>query len=116
MKEYRVIKSRKTDSENPITVSKGEKLTCGEESNKNGDWAGWVFCRSENNEGWLPRQIIERTGDIGIILEDYDAREFDIEVDEIIVMDKKMNGWIWGSKKADPLTKAWAPLNHLEEV
>lgn len=116
MCKYRVIKSRKTDSDNPIIVFKGEKLICVEESNEDADWAGWIFCKSENNEGWVPKQIINRSGDIGFLLEDYDAREFDIEVDEFITMDKTLNGWIWGTKKDEPLTKGWVPLNHLEEV
>lgn len=115
MIEYRVIKSRKADSDNPIILRAGEKVICGETSKDDGDWAGWIFCASENNEGWVPKQIIDRSGDVGFVLEDYDAREFDVEVDEIIIMDKTLNGWIWGSKKDDPLTKAWVPLNHLEE-
>lgn len=116
MSMYRVIKSRKTDSDNPIVLHKGDKVICIEESSVDGDWAGWIYCKSENNEGWVPKQIINRNNDIGTILEDYDAREFDIEVDEIIIMNKILNGWIWGTKQYDPLTKGWAPLNHLEEV
>lgn len=115
MIEYRVIKSRKSVTDNPIIVNQSEEVICCEESSEDGDWAGWVYCKSQNNEGWIPRQIIDRCGDVGIILEDYDAREFDIQVDEIIIMDEKLNDWIWGSKKDDPLTKAWVPLNHLEK-
>lgn len=116
MRKYRVIKSRKTDSDNPIVVYKCMEVICVEESNENDEWAGWVLCKSENNNGWIPKQIINRNGNKGILLEDYDAREFDIEVDEIIIMDKELNGWIWGAKENDPTTKAWAPLNHLKEV
>lgn len=116
MSKYRVIKSRKTDSNKPITVNAGDKVICSEESNEDGDWAGWIYCKSENNEGWVPKQIINRNGDIGFLLEDYDAREFDIEVNEIIIMSKKLNGWLWGNKIDDPYTKGWVPLNHLEEI
>jgi len=110
-----VIKSRKTDSDNPIIVYEGYKVTCVEESSDDGDWAGWIFCKSKNNEGWVPKQIINRNGNIGFLLEDYDARELDIKIDEIIIMDRTLNGWIWGAKKDEPLTKGWVPLNHLEE-
>ncbi|SCY56448.1 SH3 domain-containing protein [Alkaliphilus peptidifermentans] len=116
MSIYRVIKSRKTDYENPIKVYEGEKVICKEESNEAGDWAGWVYCKSDNNEGWIPKQIINKSGDIGLVVEDYDATEFDVEVDEIIIMDKILNGWIWGAKKDNPLIKGWIPLNHLEKI
>lgn len=114
MIKYKVIKSRKTEFENPITVYKDQKVQCIEESNKDGDWGGWVFCKTENNQGWIPYQIIKRQGESEIILEDYYAIEFDLEVDEILVMEKELNGWIWCYKEREPNIKAWAPLNHIE--
>jgi len=116
MTEYRVTKSRKAESDNPITVHKGEQVICVEESNNSGDWAGWILCKNNRNSGWIPKQIIDRHGDVGIILEDYNAREFDIEVNEIIVSENTLNGWIWGYKKGSPQVKAWVPLNHAEKV
>lgn len=115
MNIYRVIKPRKADSENPIILRKGEKVLCSQESEE-GDWAGWVFCESDHGEGWVPMQIVNRVEDLGTIIEDYNAREFDIEVDELINMEKELNGWIWGYKKDKPGISGWVPLNHLEEV
>ena len=111
---YRVIRSRKSDSDNPIIVISGEHVKCIEESDSNGDWAGWTLCENINNQGWIPTQIIDRTGDDGIILEDYNAIEFDIEVDELILASKTLNGWIWGMKKNSSTNEAWIPLNHVE--
>ncbi|SCX93204.1 SH3 domain-containing protein [Alkaliphilus peptidifermentans] len=115
MKKYRVIKNRKTSSEKPIILFKDERVICGEESSEDSGWTGWIYCKSQNNEGWVSKQIINRNDNIGIVLEDYDAREFDIEIDEIIIMDKILNGWIWGAKKDNLGTKGWVPLNHVEE-
>lgn len=109
MKEYIVIKSRKSEMNNPIILSKGDTVICTEESDKEGDWPNWVYCKKSSLEGWVPKQIIEN----GIMLEDYNATEFDLERDEIIVSDKVLNGWILGHKKSEPHIKAWAPLNHL---
>lgn len=116
MIEYRVTHSRKPESDNPIVVCKGEQVICGEESNESGDWPGWILCKNNKNSGWIPKQIIDRSGDNGIILDDYNAREFDIEVNEIIVMENTLNGWIWGYKKGNPNIKAWVPLNHVKKV
>lgn len=114
MIEYRVITARKAEIGNPVTVKKGDNVICIEESDETGDWAGWVYCQSTDSSGWIPRQIIHRNGVHGMIQEDYDAKEFDIEVDEIIIMEKMLNGWIWGYKKENPQIKAWVPLNHIE--
>lgn len=62
MIKYKVIKSRTNEFINPITVHKNEKVVCVEESNGDGDWVGWVLCKTENNQGWIPYQIIERQG------------------------------------------------------
>lgn len=116
MGKYRVIKSRKADSENPIILYKGDKVICREESSEDGDWAGWIYCKNKNNEGWVPKQILSKNDDIAILLEDYNARELDIEVDEIIISSKILNGWIWGFKQSDSDIEGWVPLNHVEEI
>ncbi|WP_028857432.1 SH3 domain-containing protein [Psychrilyobacter atlanticus] len=114
MNKYLVEKGRESEFPNPIKVLKGEKVKCIEESNENGDWKGWIFCKTINNEGWIPQQIIDQNNDKGIILENYDATEFNLEMGEILVEEKALNGWIWGYKEKEPQKKGWAPLNHIE--
>lgn len=116
MDKYRVVKSRKADSENPIILYKGDQVICREESSEDGDWAGWIYCKSEDNKGWVPKQILSKNQDKATLLEDYNAREFDIEVDEIIISNKILNGWIWGFKQDDADIKGWVPLNCVEEI
>lgn len=114
MDKYKVIKKYISEFVNPIEVLAGEKVKCIEESDINGDWPNWIFCKTENNEGWIPSQIIEKNGQIGIIKEDYSAIEFNLEVGEILLSDRVLNGWIWGCKEGNLNVKAWAPLNHLK--
>lgn len=116
MKTFRVKKSRKSEFDKPIKVACGENVKCMEDSDPNGDWAGWTFCKTVDNEGWIPYQIIDRSGMEARITEDYYAIEFDLEFDEKLVMEKEMNGWIWSYKIENPDIKAWAPLNCLEEI
>ena len=116
MEEYKVIKDRDAETTDPIQLQKGELVECIEISDEHGDWAGWIYCKGEAKEGWVPRQIIKQQGKTGLILEDYDATEFDIRVNEVLVAEKTLNGWIYGTKKGDVSLKAWAPLNHLERV
>lgn len=116
MNKYIVIKNRKGEAAPPIVVEEGEVIICEEESDPNGDWPGWVMCSTEKANGWLPRQILDRNNEVGIILEDYSSIEFDIEVDEVIIEKKTINNWIWGYKESNPSKEAWAPLNHLKKL
>ncbi len=116
MRKFRVITGRKSEFENPVSVSRGEKVICVEDSNPNGDWAGWTFCKTKDNEGWIPYQIIEKNGTSGCMLEDYCAIEFDLDAGEELVMEKELNGWIWCYKTDNSEVKAWAPLNCIEEI
>jgi len=114
MKKYKVIKERVSEFPNPITVKKDTKVECIEFSNSEGEWAGWVLCRTHNNEGWLPHQILSINESMGLVIEDYCAEEFDLKFGEILYTDKEINGWIWCYKRSDPGKYAWAPLNHIE--
>lgn len=112
MNIYRVKKEYTRSSDNPIKLKKGDKVICTEESDSTGDWANWLYCKSKDNEGWVPKQIVNL--DNNTIMEDYHAIEFNLFINDILISEKQMNGWIWGHKKADTKLCAWAPLNHLE--
>ncbi|MBF4696077.1 SH3 domain-containing protein [Fusibacter ferrireducens] len=116
MIEYKVIKERKSDMNSPIKLEIGDIVECLEESDEDGDWAGWIFCKGNSLEGWVPTQIIKKEGKIGKVLENYDATEFDLTIGEIIISDKELNGWIYGIKKNSDGLKAWAPLNHIQKL
>lgn len=116
MNEYVVIKDRESEISKPIQLLKGEIIDWIEESDENGDWAGWIYCKGINKEGWVPKQIIKRCEEKGEILEDYDATEFDLKVGDVIVEEKTLNGWVYGIKKEKGGLKAWAPLNHMQRL
>lgn len=114
MNIYLVIKDRASEFPNPVKVSKGEAVKCLKESDENGDWKGWVYCRTKCNEGWIPEQIITRDNDSGFIIKDYDATELNITTDEIVMEEYTLNGWIFGYKENEPMNRGWIPLNHLK--
>lgn len=114
--KYKVIKCRKSEFENPIVLSEGDHVLVKELSDKNGDWPGWFYCESRNNEGWVPYQMMRLYADLGVMTNDYDATEFDLELGEVIVRDYELNGWIWGHKLGCPDKMGWTPLNHIERL
>ncbi len=111
---YRVIKKYKRSSANPIKLLAGENIELLEESDPMGEWPYWILCRGAGKEGWVPKQIIDSKGSTGVIIEDYDATEFNLSVTEIIVAIKELNRWIWGYKESDPEVLGWTPLNCVE--
>ena len=116
LKKYKVIKSRKAASNDPIKLLSGEYVVCVEESDENGDWPNWTRCKSPNCEGWVPSQILKRDKKIGVILEEYDAKEFSIEEGEVYYSSKVVNGWSWAHREEKPDEFAWIPLNHVESI
>lgn len=113
---YRVLRSRTAESDNPIKLVADEEVTCLEESDANGEWPNWTLCQNASNEGWVPSQIIKRDGMRGVILENYNATEFSIEVGEVYISNKILNGWIWGYREGNPNQLAWVPLNCIELI
>lgn len=115
MTNYRAVKSYDEAPDNPISLKAGEEVSILEESDPEGDWPNWLFCKVEGKEGWVPKQIIESRGEKGRILEDYYAREFNLAPGDIIIGEKELNGWVWGLKKGSSDSFGWAPLNCLEK-
>ena len=114
--KLRVIKEYNDAPEKPIQIFKGEEFSITEESDPNGDWPNWLFCKRCNKEGWVPKQIISINGKLGVSKEDYSAKEFNLNVGEIIVSNRELNGWIWGYKESNSSELGWAPLNYLEQL
>ncbi len=55
-------------------------------------------------------------GDKLISLGDYTAKEHKLKLNEVVIAEKELNGWIWCNKEEEPDVFAWAPLNHLQKV
>ena len=112
---YRVIEEHKTEYPNPILLKIGEKVIIGEESSQK--WANWIFCTKldRSNNGWVPKQIIKYDNSFGLILEDYSAKELDIDKGTLVEGIKELNGWVW-SKNVETNEIGWIPLEKLETV
>lgn len=114
--KFRVIREYNDAPDNPIKIEKGEELRFIEESNPDGDWPNWIYCKGDHKEGWIPKQILEVKGSIAVVEEDYFAKEFNLEPGEILNSIRELNGWIWGYKENHSEELGWAPLNYLEKI
>jgi hypothetical protein len=66
-----------------------------------------------SNEGWVPKQVIKSINDIGEIIEDYSAKELNIDKGTVVECIKELNGWLWlKNLKTDEI--GWVPLENLK--
>ena len=114
--KYKVIKEYKDAPINPINIRKGEILEFVEESNPDGDWPNWIYCKGINKEGWVPKQVLHVDDKKVTSTEDYSAKEHNLMMDEILISERELNGWVWGIKEKSPEVLAWAPLKFLKEI
>jgi hypothetical protein len=113
--KYIVTEDHRTEYPDPIILKQGEKVIIGEESGE--DWPNWVFCTKTDgsNGGWVPKQIINHERDYGIIINDYSAKELDIDKGIIVEGIEEMNGWLWSKNEATNEI-GWIPLEKLMKL
>jgi hypothetical protein len=115
--EYIVIENHKTDYPNPIIVKTGEEIIIEKEYDGDMDWSNWMFCIKidGSNKGWIPKQIIKHKNSRNIIVEDYSARELNVEKGNIIEGIQEINGWLW-SKNKETNEIGWIPIKKIASI
>ncbi|CAD5108123.1 SH3 domain-containing protein [Zestomonas carbonaria] len=115
--KYLVIRPHRSEYPEPITLSKGDPVVVGDRYEGPEGWDDWYFCTTPGQQGgWVPKQVIERVdGNTGRALEDYTAKELDVDEGETLIGLRTLNGWVWCSRVSD--TEAgWVPLEHLRQM
>jgi hypothetical protein len=62
----------------------------------------------------FPEKYVERRGDTGIALCDYEATELSVSVGEELRMGKEESGWIWCTNQKGQ--SGWVPADHVERL
>ncbi|WP_166920352.1 SH3 domain-containing protein [Flavobacterium poyangense] len=114
MEIFKILKSYKTQYENPIVLHSGEIVNLGEEE-KEEKWKGWIWAESKTNKGWIPIRILKISDDkkTGKVLEYYSAKELDVEQGDHIEKIKPLNGWTW-SRNIKNNAEGWIPDEIIE--
>jgi len=96
-KWVKIIAPHRSNYPDPIRVSEGQKVRVGERYMGNENWDNWIYCYTEEpkREGWVPEQILDIHSHSATILEDYIARELNVEVNERVFPLRELNGWLW---------------------
>jgi hypothetical protein len=113
--KYIVTEKHETEFPDPMVLKCNEKVSLGEEYNANGDWPNWIYCTKPDgsNKGYVPKQIIKRENDYGIIMEDYSANELNVKEGDIIEEIKELNGWKW-SRNINTNEIGWIPVKKVK--
>ncbi|MCP8466130.1 SH3 domain-containing protein [Pseudomonas sp. ZM23] len=111
---YRVIHSHRSEFPQPITFARGAPLAVGERYTGAEAWDDWYFCTTPGQAGgWVPSQVFRLTGDgVGEALEDYTARELDVDIGERLLGTRQFGGWVWCSR-VEGEESGWVPLECL---
>lgn len=115
MEIHKTISSYTCGYEHPINLSRGEQVKLGKRAPEE-NWKDWIWAENNKKEGgWVPIQIIDFSEDknCGIVLEDYSAKELNIDKDELIIKMKTLNGWSWVRKISDN-DEGWIPNEIIE--
>ncbi|MFC0523744.1 SH3 domain-containing protein [Pontibacillus salicampi] len=109
---YIVTKNHTSNYPNPIKLTKGQTVSIGERYTGNENWYNWIYCYTIDSklEGWVPEQIIEAPGKV---LEDYIAKELNVEIGELLFKQKDLNGWCW-AKKLNSSNEGWVPNENVK--
>ena len=116
--KFVAIAQHRSEYPHPITFQRGDHLVIGDKYEGPEGWNNWYLCSAAGQvDGWVPGQVIERLagGNIGVALSDYTARELDVNVGDVLVASKSMNGWMWCKRLSDDQS-GWVPTELLEQM
>ncbi len=69
---------------------------------------GWVYATGpDGKEGWVPRSWLRIEGDAGVLKQDYNATELDLEVGDELLVTRVVDGWYWARNAAG--REGWIP-------
>lgn len=112
---YRVIQAHHSEYPEPITFSKGARLTVGEAYDGPEGWDHWLLCAIPGQQaGWVPEQLLDVASDAtAYAKEDYTARELNVQIGEQLSGSRIVNGWLW-CESPSRAESGWVPLANLE--
>jgi hypothetical protein len=112
---FRCIKEYKTPYPGSIIFRKGEQVLLGDEYDEDPAWKGWIRCQgTEDQIAWIPEDYLDIQGDRAHLIKEYDARELNLTLNEVVNISDFINGFGKASNQSGEI--GWVPLNHLESI
>jgi hypothetical protein len=94
----------------PFVLHPGDELVIGE---RESEWSGWLWCTDRWGESrWVPEAYVQRRGDTGVALCDYDAAELSVDAGEELFVNRQESGWMWCTNRQGQ--SGWVPVKNLD--
>jgi uncharacterized protein YgiM (DUF1202 family) len=95
----------------PVVVRAGEMVSI---ADRKTDWEGWIWCTTrEGQSRWVPESFVERSGEAGTMLRDYEATELSVHVGEQLLLGEEVAGWVWCTSRNG--RSGWVPSDSVAE-
>ena len=111
MKNIIVTTEHKSNYPNPLNLSKG---TVVKTERKESEWAGWLWCITDDNKGWIPDSYLIIDENETVVIKDYDATELNVEIGDKLGLHYTVNSWGWCETASGQ--QGWVPLDCVEQA
>lgn len=107
-----VIEGHLSSFPDPVRLKKGDEVKVGK---RDTEFTGWrMVTDADGKSGWAPEILLEVNGNIAFFKEDYDARELNVEIGDIITVYREIDGWYWVSNASGEY--GWVPVRNVTEA
>jgi hypothetical protein len=117
MKRARVIAAHRAPDRPPIQVAPGDEVTLGD---RDDTWPQFVWTTLANGlGGWIPWVLFDREQGAATAHTEYDTRELDADVGDLLVLHREMADWWWAEKiqKGEAHgASGWIPAHALQII
>ncbi len=111
---YVVVVDTAASYPDTVTFRRSDRVQVKEAFTQDPDWAGWVWCEGRPGQAaWVPVSVLHISGETGVLLEDYCARELSATPGAPLVVSKILSGWAW-AETVDHRS-GWIPLRHIRK-
>lgn len=108
----RVIAAHRAPDRPAIRLTPGESVTLGE---RDIDWPQFVWTTLATGlGGWVPSALFDREYGEAIAQQDYDTRELDADVGEILTLHRELADWWWAENTHG--ASGWIPARAIEII
>ena len=102
--QVKVIRTYTSEFPNPLKLKKGDIVIIDHSKDKH---LGWKFCKTNKNEGWIPKTYLNITGKSAKLNRDYDATELSLKEGQMLEVLCEESGWFWC--KTEDSKYGWYP-------
>lgn len=110
MKRARVLQAHRAPDRPAIRVAAGDAVALGE---RDVEWPGFIWTTLASGlGGWVPADVFDTQQGPATATAEYDTRELDADVGEVLHLHREMAEWWWAENARGDC--GWIPARNLE--